>query len=505
MNLSSIITVNASFRPDYKAIICGDDGREFTWSEFDKIVNKLGNAFLKVGVQKGEMVAIFLPNSPEYLFTFFALERIGAIALPFNILFRTGEISYICNDSQARFLVGSASETRERVMMELDRFPDIEQIITVGEKVEGCLDFYELIESASEELEPVKCGADEIAMMLYTSGTTGRPKGAMMSYSNLSSIGAISTSVLHINDRDMLLTGAPFCHIFFVFTVLGSFNAGSTMLTLRKFDPARTLELISKYQVTHYAGVPTMYVFMLEHIKKQSDYSLKYWRNAFCAGAAMPVGYIAQIEEHFGVNYIEMYGATETSSTFTYNRLGHSRKGSVGQVAFGNQLIIADDQGHPLEPGAVGEVLIKGPGVFKAYWHLPEASQAAFLNGWYHSGDMGRIDEEGYLFLLDRKKDVIISGGYNIYPGELENIIIENPKISEVAVVGVSDPVFNQVTKAFVVLRKGEEMSPEEFIAFCKDNIASYKVPRLVEFIPELPKSPTGKILKRMLFDRGIE
>lgn len=500
MNISSIITVNASFRPDYRALICGDDGREFTWSEFDDIVNRLGNAFLKLGVQKGELVAIFLPNSPEFLFAYFAIARIGAIALPFNILFRTPEISYICNDSQARFFIGSASETRERVVEERDRFTHLEQIITVGEKVEGCIDFYEFIAGESEQLTPVKCGLDEIAMMLYTSGTTGRPKGAMLSYNNLLSIGTVSASVLHINDRDLLLTGAPYCHIFFVLTVLGTFKAGATLVTSRRFDAIKTLELIDAYQITHYAGVPTMLILLLEKYPGRK-YNLKSWRYVFCAGAAMPVGYIDQIEEMFDVDYIEMYGATETSSVVTYNRLGHTRKGSVGQVAFGNQVIIADDEGTPLGLEEVGEVLIKGPGIFKAYWHLPEASQAAFINGWYRSGDMGRMDKDGYLYLLDRKKDVIISGGYNIYPGEVEAVIMEHPKIKEVAVVGIKDPLWDQVAKAYVVLREGEELDPEEFTAFCKANMANYKVPRLVEFIPELPKSPTGKILKRLLIE----
>lgn len=500
MNLSSIITNNALFRPHYTAIICGDDGEKYTWSKFDRQVNKLGNALLGLGIKKGEFVAVYLPNCPELLFTYFALLRIGAIVLPFNIVYKTAEVSYICNDSQTRFLIGSAKETREQVIMEISKYPGLQQIITVGEKVEGCLDFYELIEKSPEQLEPVKCDLDDIVTMLYTSGTTGPPKGAMISYNNLLSIATLSVSIMHVNDRDLFFTGAPYSHISLVMTVLGTFIAGASLLTLRQFNPEKTLELIGRYGVTHYFGVPTMYAFLLDKYNKEL-HNVKSWRCAFTAGAAMPVHYIDQIEETFDLDLIEMYGATETSSTMTYNRLGHSRKGSVGEVAFGNQLIIADDDGRPLAAGELGEILIKGPGVFKGYWHLPEASKEAFINGWFRTGDIGWMDSEGYLYLVDRKKDVIISGGYNIYPRGIEEIIYQHPKIEEVAVLGIKDAIWNQVTKAYVVLKPGEVMTTEEFITYCKEKMASYKVPRRVEFIQELPKSATGKILKRMLSD----
>ncbi|HEX3030949.1 MAG TPA: AMP-binding protein [Bacillota bacterium] len=502
MNLSTIIANNASFRPNYRAIICADDERSFTWSEFDRQVNKLGNALLRLGVKKGEFVAVYLPNCPELLFTYFALWRIGAVVLPFNILFKSVEIAFICNDSQARFLIGAATEVREWVVREIDKYPGLQQIITVGEKVEGCHDFHQLIAEEPEELQSVKCGLDEIVMMLYTSGTTGRPKGAMLSYHNLLSSGTLSLSIMHVNDRDLFFTNSPFSHISFVMSILSTFIAGASLLTVRQFNAEKTLELIGTYGVTHYFGVPTIFALMLGKFN-QELHNLKSLRCVFSAGAALPVQYIDQIEQLFDVDLIEMYGATETSTTMTYNRLGHTRKGSVGQVAQGNQIIIADDAGQPLAAGEVGEVLIKGPGVFKVYWNLPQASQDAFVNGWFRTGDLGRMDKDGYLFLEARKSDLIICGGYNVYPVQVENVILTHPKITEVVVVGVKDPILNQIVKAFVVLAEGEEMTPEEFTAFCKGKMASYKVPRQVEFIPELPKSSTGKVLKRMLTSKN--
>lgn len=498
MNVANLISENAKYNPDYKAVISGDDGREFNWSEVNKIINKLGNALLSLGVTKGDRVAIYLPNSPEYIFTYFAIVRIGAIATPFNILFRTGEISYILNNSRAKVLVGASAETEQNVVATNAQFPFLEKIITVGDPVKGTLDFYSLLSDASDELETVDCDADDPVTLMYTSGTTGQPKGAILTHNNFLSIGAINSIGVHINDQDLYLTLTPYCHIFYVQSVINPFNAGAGVVTLKRFNAEKTLELISRYQVTHFAGVPTMYIFMLEKYDS-AKYNLDAWRVAVSAGASMPVEHIQKITDTFRVMFTEVYGATETSSTVTYNRIGHGRVGSIGKVARGIEAKVVDESGNEVPVGEVGEIVAKGPGIFKEYWEMPEATKDAFTGEWYHTGDLGKCDEDGYLYIVDRKKDMIICGGYNVYPREVEEIIYQHPKVMEVAVLGVKDPARGEVPKAFISLKEGEKVTDQEMIDYLKSKIAPYKVPRDIEFLAELPKSPTGKILKRML------
>ncbi|AGL02042.1 class I adenylate-forming enzyme family protein [Desulfoscipio gibsoniae] len=498
MNITNLITDNVSYNPDYKAIICGDDGREYTWSQFDKIINQLGNALINIGVGKGDRVAIYLPNSPEFLFTYFAVTKIGAIASPFNILFKTNEISYILNNSRAKVLVGASAEIEENLMAAIDQFPHLEKIITVGKPVQGAVDLYSLISEASENLDMQKCSSKDIAALLYTSGTTGKPKGAMLSHGNLMSIAEVSAAVLHINDQDLFVTAAPYCHVFFVLAVLGPFYAGAGVTTMQRFNPELALDLLSRYKATHFAGVPTMYLFMLQEYDKNKR-DLSSWRFAHAAGASMPVEYIEQIEQTFGVSLCETYGITETSSTITYNRLGHGKVGAVGPVARGTEIKIVDDAGNELPVEEVGEILVKGPGVFKGYWEMPDMTREAFDGEWYRSGDLGKYDEDGYFYIVDRKKDMIVCGGYNVYPREVEEAIYQHPKVMETAVLGIKDSVRGEVPKAYIRLKEGAEMVDQEMIDFLKARLASYKVPRNIEFVEELPKSPTGKILKRML------
>lgn len=498
MNISSIITQNANAQPHATAVICGEDGRSFTWLELDRMINKLSNALQYIGVKKGDVVSLYLPNSPEFIISYFAVTRIGAVILPFNILFRTDEISYILNNSRTKVLIGSSEEIEKYLMPVKDRFSHLEKVVTVGKAVPGCLDFYSLISEASSQINTVECMPDDLLCLVYTSGTTGRPKGAMLCYSNLEAIGTLSSTALHINDKDLLLTGAPFCHIFFVLSVLGPFNVCAGVVTMKRFSSLTALDLISLYRITHFAGVPTMFIYMLEQFKK-ANYDLSSLRLVFCAGAAMPVQYIEEIEQEFGVDYIELYGATETSSTISYNRLGHKVLGSIGQPAYNIQVKVVNEAGEEVPTGDIGEIIVTGPGIFKGYWEMPEATRDAFLDGWYRTGDLGKFDENGYLYIVDRLKDMIVCGGYNVYPCEVEGILYQHPEVVEVAVVGQNDPIHSQVPKAFISLREAACTTESELIDFCAQRMASYKVPRLIEFLPELPKSPTGKILKREL------
>ncbi len=499
MNIASILEYFAGFHPDYTAIICGDDGREFTWQEFNALANRCANALLDLGVDKGDRVAVYLPNSPEYLITFFAVAKIGAVITPFNILFKSGEISYILNNSRARVLIGASEETKANLINSKEEVPHLEQVVTCGDPVDGTQNFHTLIAQYPDSLNMVQTEADDHLALLYTSGTTGQPKGTKLTHGNWMANAALNgNDVLHINDQDLFLTGTPFCHIFFVLSTLGPLYKGAGVLTMQRFKPDTTLELISRYRVTHFAGVPTMYLYMLSNYSAEK-YDLSAWRFAQSAASSMPEEYINKIIDTFGVSFCECYGSTETSSTVTYGRVGHGKPGSIGPKARDYSIIIADELGNPLPVGEVGELLVKGPGIFHGYWEKPEATSESFQEGYFKTGDMARCDEDGYYYIVDRKKDVIVCGGYNVYPREIEEFIYQNPKVMEVAIVGVPDASKGEVVKAYISLRQGETMSEEEVVEFCKARMAKYKVPQFVEFMDELPKNATGKLLKREL------
>jgi len=500
MNLVQIIEKNVRRIPQRTAVI--SETTNYTWEEFNRQVNRLGNALMKQGVSKGDRVAICLPNSPEYLVFYFAVVKLGAVAVPFNVMLKSAEITYIVNNSEAKLLIGLAEETMNKVLEIQTRMPSLEKVIVVGQhNLKDALSYPQMLEGESDELLQVDCAPDDIVTILYTSGTTGQPKGAMLTHSNFYNNAELNACyVLMISDQDRFMTGTPFCHIFFVLTVLGPMYKGAAIVTMPRFFPDKALELISKFKITHFAGVPTMYIYMLQtYLENPQKYNLQAWRFAQSAGAAMPAEYIPKIVEAFGTGFCECYGSTETSSTCTYGRLEHGKAGSIGLTADTWEVIIADNSNNPVAQGEVGEIAVKGPGLFRGYWKMPEATAEAFIDGWFHTGDLGRVDEDGYFYIVDRKKDMLICGGYNVYPREVEEVLYIHPAVLEVAVIGVRDEAKGEVPKAFITLRPGRQADEMEIIAFCKERMAAYKVPRVVEFPLELPKNASGKILKRAL------
>jgi len=429
--------------------------------------------------------------------------KIGAIVLPFNITFKTGEISYILNDSGTRILVGSSGEVETYVMAKRECFPGLKKIITVGRSVNGGIDFYSILNDAFEQLEAVECSNDDVMSLVYTSGTSGKPKGAMLTYYNLITMATYNMRILHINDQDLVYSAPPFCHIALLISVLGPFCAGAGILTLKHFNAEKSLEIMSRYKTTHVIGVPTMYIYMVKSFDS-SKHNLAYLRLAFSAGGPMPIQYIEEIEEKFGLSFCEQYGTTETTSIISYNRMGHRRIGSVGTPVCGIAVKIVDGDGHELPAGQVGEILVKGPGNCKGYWNMPEATEKAFSGEWFRTGDLGKFDDDGYLYIVDRLKDMIVSCGYNVYPREVEDVIYKNPKVAEVAVIGFQDPVRQEVPAAYVRLKDNCRITDQEMIDFCLQRLASYKVPRIIRFVDELPKGATGKILKRDLHQMAL-
>ncbi|WP_206808787.1 class I adenylate-forming enzyme family protein [Paradesulfitobacterium ferrireducens] len=507
MNLARMIEQNAMRIPKNPAVI--NETVHWSWREFNLKVNQFANALSRLGVGKNDRVAMYLPNSPEYLVVYFAIAKLGATAVPFNIMFKSSEITYIINNSRAKVLVAAAAEAALNVEPIRSQLSTLEHVILVGEyELEDTLTYTGLLAGGSEEFTALECAEDDVVTILYTSGTTGQPKGAMLTHANFYRNAELNGSyTLHINDQDIFLTGTPFCHIFFVLAVLGPMFKGAATVTMPRFFPDKALELISKYKVTHFAGVPTMYIYMLQTYKADPEkYDLSSWRFAQAAGAAMPAEYIGQIERAFQIGYCECYGSTETSSTCTYGRLGHGKAGSIGLPAEMWEIKIVDEDNQEVPVGEIGEITVKGPGVFKGYWDMPEATAAAFSGEWFHTGDLGREDEDGYLYIVDRKKDMLICGGYNIYPREIEEVLYAHPAVLEAAVVGIQDAAKGEIPKAYITLKPNAgEVSPEDIIAYCKERMAAYKVPRVVEFLNEFPKNASGKILKRSLRELEAE
>jgi len=503
MNLSSIVENNARWNPKATAIICADTDTRYTYDDLDKLINRFGNSLLEMGVKKGDRVAIYLPNSPEFIIAHFAVARIGAVALPFNVMFKGPEIKYILNNSKAKILIAAAKEASANAMGILPDIPSLEHVISVGEPpLAGAVSFAGMVSSGKDTLSIADCAPDDTVSILYTSGTTGQPKGAMLTHKNFLANARLNGSlVLHLNDQDLFYTGTPFCHIFYVLSVLGPIYVGAGLVVSQRFMPDKTLENISKYRVTHYAGVPTMWIYMLNEFTPEK-YDVTAWRFAQSAGASMPEEYIRKIENTFGVGFCECYGSTETSSTVTFGRLGHGKVGSIGPPAPGYQVKIIGEGARELGPQEVGELVVKGPGVFKGYWEMPDATRDVLdTGGWYKTGDMGQYDEDGYYYIVDRKKDMIICGGYNIYPREIEEVLYTHPKIFEAVVIGIPDKEKGEIPKAYIKLQQDAEADPAEIIQFCKERMAAYKSPREIKFVQEFPKNHTGKILKRVIRD----
>jgi long-chain acyl-CoA synthetase len=513
MNLGyECIERNAGRVPNRLAIIDGKTGGSMTYAQLDAKVNQMANALSSLGVQKGDRVALYLRNIPEFVVIFLANCKIGAISVPFNIMLRQLEIEYIINDSEAKILFGMPEETAANVLPILDRLSSLEKVVVVGEGISGeaagrFVTYDELFSDASDQYTALDLDPDDPVSLLYTSGTTGRPKGALATHFNWYSQTWLSAyQIVPMTDEDLVLTGGPFFHVYLVIAVLPTLYVGATVVTLDRYFPKDALELITRYKVTHFMGTPTMWTYLIDEYKSKPDqYDISHLWQGQSAGAPLPGELGKRIQNTFGIGLVECYGATECSSTVTNTRFGHLSPGSPGWPPPGWEIKIMGDNGEELANGEVGELWCKGPGVIKEYWRDPEMNKAKFQDGWWKSGDLAYMEggghTDGLLYVVDRKDDMIVCGGYNIYPSEVESYLAENPKILQSVVIGVPDEAKGHIPKAFVVLEPGQQADEEEIISWSKSVMAAYKAPRKVVFttIDDLPKTASGKILKREL------
>jgi long-chain acyl-CoA synthetase len=488
-NLASIVTSGAERAPDSPAIRLGES--ELSYGGLDERSAQLASLLLERGLQPGDRVGVMLPNVPEFPVAYYGVLRAGGIVVPMNVLLKRREIAYYLEDSGARLVLAWHGFCGEAGDGAADAGSELIEVEPTA--------FGAALEALSPAVGLAEVADDDTAVILYTSGTTGSPKGAELTHDNLSRNADVSSrTTCEIDAGNVVLGALPLFHSFGQTVGMNaSLRVGACLTMVPKFEPALALETMQRDRVTPFYGVPTMYGALLHHPERES-YDTSSLCTCITGGASMPVEVLRGFEEVFGAIILEGYGLSETSPVACSNHPGRERKpGSIGTPIEGVEMRVVDEHDNPVEQGEVGEIVIRGHNIMKGYWQKPEATEEAMRSGWFHSGDMGRTDEDGYYYIVDRKKDLIIRGGYNVYPREVEEVLYEHPKIREAAVVGIPNDEWGEEIGAAVVLHEGEELEPDEVSAYVKERIAAYKYPRVVWFIDELPKGPTGKILKR--------
>jgi long-chain acyl-CoA synthetase len=489
LNLASIVTESADRVPDSAAIRLGDV--ELSYAELDDRSAQLATLLREKGLAPGDRVGVMLPNVPEFPVAYYGVLRAGCVVVPMNVLLKRREIAFYLEDSGAKLLLAWHGFVAEAGDGAADAGADLIEVEPGS--FAAMLDEHDSTPGLADTAE------DDTAVILYTSGTTGKPKGAELTHANLFRNADVSSrTTSEIAAGDVVFGGLPLFHSFGqTVSMNASLMVGACLTLVPKFDPGEALETIQRDRVTHFYGVPTMYGALLHHPERES-YDTSSLRICITGGASMPVEVLRGFEEAFGAIVLEGYGLSETSPVSSSNHPDRERKpGSIGTPLEGVEMRLVDEDDNEVAQGEVGEIVIRGHNIMKGYWQRPDATEEAMRGGWFHSGDMARVDEEGYFYIVDRKKDLIIRGGYNVYPREVEEVLYEHPKIREAAVVGIPHDQWGEEIGAAIVLHDGEELPPEDVSAYVKERIAAYKYPRVVWFIDELPKGPTGKILKR--------
>jgi long-chain acyl-CoA synthetase len=488
-NLARIATETAERfgeRPAYKL-----DDTVLSWKAADEASARVAGLLRSNGLKPGDSVGIMLPNVPYFPVVYYGVLRAGGVVVPMNVLLKAREVTFYVEDPGARFVFawhGFADEARKGAEG------------TAAEVLEVAPGAFEQQLGGAEPWREIEDRArDDTAVILYTSGTTGKPKGAELTHGNLHDNARVSQETLfNLDEQDVVLGALPLFHAFGQTVCMNcSALVGACLTMIARFDPGKALDIIQGDDVTMFAGVPTMYNAMLHH-PDRDRYDVSGLRLCVSGGAAMPEEVMRAFEKAFGCKVLEGYGLSETSPVASFNHPDRERKpGSIGTPIEGVEMKVVDDDDNDVAQGEVGEIVIRGHNVMKGYWNRPDATEEVMRGGWFHTGDVARIDEDGYFFIVDRKKDLIIRGGYNVYPREIEEVLYAHPAVAEAAVVGVPHAELGEEVAACLALKAGEEASAQDLQAFVKERVAAYKYPRHIWFVDELPKGPTGKILKR--------
>ncbi|HEY0343548.1 MAG TPA: long-chain fatty acid--CoA ligase [Solirubrobacteraceae bacterium] len=491
MNLAENLSLSAAARPAAPALKLDED--VLSYAALDDASGRVAGLLAARGIGSGDRVGLMLPNVPLFCVVYYGILRRGAAAVPMNVLLKGRETAHYLSDPGAKAVFAWA--------------PFAEHARTgAAEAGAECIEvepaaFAELLAGAEPQREVAACDGSETAVILYTSGTTGVPKGAELSHDNLAHNCRAAVGLFGLGADTVTLGSLPLFHSFGQTCAMNAtICAGGCLTLIPRFDPGKALEVIERDRVNVFEGVPTMYGAILNHPAAETT-DVSSLQVCASGGASLPLELMRAFEERFATMILEGYGLSETSPVASFNHPDRERKaGSIGTPIAGCEMKVVGDDGRDLPVGEVGEIVIRGRNVMKGYWNKPEATAEAIdADGWFRSGDMARADEEGYFYIVDRKKDLIIRGGYNVYPREIEEVLYEHPAVSEAAVVAVPDAEWGEEIGAAVALKQGAKASAAELRDFVKDQVAAYKYPRRVWFVDELPKGPTGKILKRSI------
>jgi long-chain acyl-CoA synthetase len=467
------------------------DNAAMTYRALDDASARVAGLLHERGLKPGDRIGIMMPNVAEVPVVYYGVLRAGGVVVPMNPLLKAREVAYYLGDSGAG-LVFAWHSFADQARGGADQV-NAESVVVDGDSFPG------LLAAATPDFRVVDRGDEDTAVILYTSGTTGHPKGAELTHGNLiSNTDVTRTDIVGARPDDVIFGGLPLFHVFGQTVALNvAVAAGACLTLLPRFDAEHALRIIADHGVTVFEGVPTMYVALL-HQPNRADYDTSTLRMCISGGAALPVEVLRGFEEAYGVSVLEGYGLSETSPVASFNHPNREHKpGSIGTPIRDVEIRLVDGEDHDVPQGEVGEIIIRGPNVMKGYWQRPEATAEAVRDGWFHTGDLARVDEEGFLFIVDRKKDLIIRGGYNVYPREIEEVLYEHPAVAEAAVIGLPHPALGEEVAAAVALKPGAAVTAAELRDYVKSQVAAYKYPRHVWIVDALPKGATGKIQKR--------
>src|ERR1041385_9172746 len=481
--------------PDKPFLFSEADKRQFTYKEFEAAVMRTANMLRAHGVQKGDVVSLLLPNSVEYVIAYFACWQLGALTGPINSLLKAQETSYVISNSEAK-----------AVLVNSEFLPVIESIRSEVPSLKAVIRFDNEAEATREQSNSpapfAQIEAEDEAIIIYTSGTTGKPKGCLLTHGNLIANARQISTWLSFTESDRLLTMMPLFHLNAVsVTTMAALYAGGSTVVTPKFSASRFWQIISDYQITSFGSVATMLSILLSTYPDGVPARLKtdQLRFAMCGSAPVPAEVLKRFEETFNCLVVEGYGLSESTCRSTFNPPDQRRRpGSCG-VPIGNEMRVVDEADRDVPDGELGEIVLRGENILKGYYKNDAANTTAFRNGWFHTGDIGYRDADGFYFIVDRKSDMIIRGGENIYPREIDEVLYQHPAIAAAAAVGVKDELYGEEVAAVVVLKPGANTSEQEVIDYCKTRLADFKCPKSVHFVADIPKGPTGKLLKREL------
>jgi long-chain acyl-CoA synthetase len=497
MNLARLGEENLAKFGEYVALHF--EGRALTNADQARAAGRIAGALRRLGVSPGDRVVVMLPNCPEVTQSYMGIWQAGGVIVPVIFLLGAEEVAHILAHSEAKVVITS-SDMLWKVEAQIGVLPGLDHVVLVDGGGDGrTLSLAAETAGEPDRFETVERDDDDVGVILYTSGTTGRPKGVALSHGNLAGNARSAAMLFELDREDWAVAVLPLSHSYGL-TLMNAANIlGTRAVLLRWFNPEEVLRTIQTFRATAMSGVPTMFVYLLNYPEadRYDTTSMRVWGSG---AAPLPVELVEPFERKFGGKLLEGYGLTEAAPVVSAHRLSGVRKlGSVGPPIPGVQVTIQDDADRVLPAGELGEVCVKGPNVMLGYYRDPEETARTIRGGWLHTGDVGRLDADGFLYIVERKKDLIIRGGFNIYPREVEEVLYAFPKTAEAAVIGMPDPLMGEDVLAFVVLRDGETATAADVMAFCETRLARYKCPKQVRFVGELPKNPIGKILRKEL------